>query len=170
MRTVRLLSGCLALLALSGCAGYTLGPTNGVAAGEKSLQLTPFSNQTMEPRFGDDVTTALRRELQRDGTYRLATHGDADIVVTGVLTKYDRHELSFQPSDVLTVQDYRVNVTAHVKAREVSTGKMILDRDVTGYTLIVVGSDLASSERQALPLLADDLAKKVIALLVDGTW
>ena len=36
---------------------------------------------------------------------------------------------------------------------------------MTGYTLIRVGPDLASAERQAIPLLADDLAKTTTELL-----
>ena len=62
-------------------------------------------------------------------------------------------------------------VTAHVTAREVTSGKIIFEKkDVTGYTLVRVGSDLSSAERQAVPLLADDLAKNVTAMLVDGGW
>ena len=170
MRFSRLLLACVTALAVSGCAGYKLGPTNGLTAGEKSLQINPFSNQTMEPRLGDSVTTALRRNIQRDGTFKLATHDGADIVVTGVLKHYDRHELSFLAKDVLTAKDYRVTVIAHVTARDVVADKTVLDQDVIGYTLIRVGSDLASSERQALPLLADDLAKNVAELLTDGPW
>ncbi|HLP76401.1 MAG TPA: LPS assembly lipoprotein LptE [Candidatus Paceibacterota bacterium] len=170
MRFLRLALVGLAAIALGGCAGYRLGPTNGMEAGAKSLQLTPFSNQTMQPRLGDAVTTALRRNLQRDGTFQLSTHGDANIEVTGVLTRYDRHELSFVPRDVLTISDFRINVTAHVTARDRTSGKTLLDRDVTGYTLVRVGADLTSAERQALPVLADDLAKNITALLVDGSW
>src|SRR5262245_10017060 len=170
MRLLRLSSACVAAaLCLSGC-GYRLGPTNSVVAGEKSVQITPFSNQTFEPRPGDAVTTALRRELQRDGTSHLATHGTADIVVTGVVTRYRRHELSFEPKDVLTVRDYRINVTAKVTARETSSGKILFEKEIMGYTLIRVGNDLTSAERQALPLLAADLAKNVASQLVDGTW
>jgi hypothetical protein len=170
MRPLRLLPVGVVLLLLTGCAGYRLGPTNGVSAGEKSIRINPFSNQTLEPRLGDATTTALRRNLQNDGTYHLSTHGDADIVVSGVLTRFNRHELSFVPKDVLTVKDYRITVTAQVTAREVSTGKVIFDKPVTGYTLVRVGSDLTSAERQAVPLLADDLAKNVTAMLVDGAW
>lgn len=171
MRSLRLLQTGLLLLLLTGCAGYQLGPTNGVNAGEKSIRINPFSNQTLEPRLGDAVTTALRRNVQNDGTYHLSTHGDADIVVTGVLTRFTRHELSFVPKDVLTVKDYRIMVTAQVTAREVTSGKIIFEKkDVTGYTLVRVGSDLSSAERQAVPLLADDLAKNVTAMLVDGSW
>ena len=161
METARLLPVFLAALLFCGCAGYKLGPTNGTAAGTRSIQITPFSDQTMEPRLGDAVTTALRQQLQNDGTFHLSTHGAPDIVVTGVLTRFTRHELSFVPRDVLTVRDYRVSVTARVTARNVETGKVILDRPVTGYTLVRVGPDLSSAERQAIPLLAEDLAKNV---------
>jgi hypothetical protein len=155
---------------VSGCAGYRLGPSNGTAAGEKAIQVNPFVNQTMEPRLGDAVTTALRRSLQSDGTYRLATRDTADIVVNGTVLRYDRHELSLLPNDVLTVRDYRITATAQVTARDLNSGKIIFDRALTAYTLVRVGQDLTSTERQAIPLLAEDLAKSVTALLVDGGW
>jgi len=162
--------GCLAAVLLSGCAGYQLGSTTGAESGEKSIQVAPFANRTLEPRLGDAVTTALRKNLQKDGTYRLASHGQPDVVVSGVLTRYHRHELTFVPNDILTVRDYRVILAAQVTAREISTGRVLFDRGVTNYTLVRVGSDLTSAERQALPLLANELAKNVTALLVDGTW
>lgn len=171
MRLLRLLAaGGLAALLLSGCAGYRLGPTNGRVAGGKSIAIRPFSNHTLMPRLGDAVTTALRQSLQRDGTYHLATHGGGDIVVSGVIQRYDRQEVSFLSGDVLTVRDYRVVAHARVIARDTATGKVLLDQPVTGYTLVAVGSDLANAERQGLPLLAQNLARHVTALLVDGSW
>lgn len=167
MAFIRLLV-CLAAMFFMSC-GYRLGPTNEVAAGEKSIRVVPFSNQTLEPRLGDAVTAALRKHLQRDGTYELASRDAADIVVNGVLTKYHRHELSFVPRDVLTVSDYRVTLTAQVTARN-RAGDVILDREVTGYTLVRVGADLTSAERQAFPVLAEDLARNVTAMLVEGSW
>jgi len=160
------------LLALggNGCAGYRLGPVNGLAAGAKSVQIVPFSNQTLEPRLTDAVTAQLHKQVQRDGTYRLATHDDGDIVVSGTITGYVRHEVSFSASDVFTVTDYRLEMIAQVTARERSSGKIILERPVTGTTLIRVTTDLTSTERQALPLLAADLARNVIELLAEGSW
>ena len=78
--------------------------------------------------------------------------------------------MSFSRNDILTVRDYRLSLTAQITARDRTSGKIILDQPVTGYTLIRVESDLASTERQSLPLLAADLAKNVTALLVDGSW
>jgi hypothetical protein len=162
-------AGLLTLI-VTGCAGYSLGPTNGMTAGEKSVQISPFINQTMQPRLTDTVTSQIRKEIQRDGTYQLSSKGDADIVVSGTLTSYQRLELTLEANDILTVTDYRLSLTAHVVARERATGKAILDQPVTGYTLMRVGSDLPSAERQAMPLLAGDLAKNVTALLAEGKW
>jgi hypothetical protein len=161
---------CFAGLSLIGCAGYRVGPVNGFAAGEKSIQVNPFLNKTLEQWLTDAVTSQIRNQVQRDGTFRLASRDDGDIVINGVLTKYQRFELSFAPQDTLTVRDFRISLTAQVTARDRGTGRMLLDQPVSGYTLIRVGTDLTSSERQALPLLAADLARNVVALLAEGTW
>ncbi|HEY5913735.1 MAG TPA: LptE family protein [Verrucomicrobiae bacterium] len=160
----------LATLLLTGCAGYQLGPTNGLAAGDKSVRITPFVNQTAQPRLTDAVTSQLRKHLQQDGTYRLCTHGEGDIILSGTMTRYDRTEITLAATDILTVRDFRLTLTAQVTARERSTGRLILNQPVTGSTIIRVGPDLTSAERQAAPLLAGDLARNVTALLADGKW
>lgn len=170
MGLISRLGCCALLLGLTACAGYKLGPTNGLRAGEKSIQVVPFANQTIEPRLGDYSTAALRKQLQHDGTYRLSTRGEADIVLTGEVVQLRRIQLANQPRDTLTATDYSLNITAKVTARERLSGKEILSREVSGHTAIHIGADLDSSERQAWPLLAEDLARNITSLLVDGTW
>jgi len=170
MRLMSLLGGCCVLAGLTACAGYKLGPANGFRAGEKSLKVVPFANQTIEPRLGEATTAALRKQIQRDGTYHLSTGADADVVVTGEVINLNRHRLANQPRDTLTARDYNLDITAKVIARERISGKELLNREVNGRTSIHIGADLNSSERQALPLLAEDLARNIASLLVDGTW
>jgi hypothetical protein len=170
MRALKLFAVCAMTTLLAGCAGYRLGPVNGQVAGAKSIEILPFNNQTLQPRLGDAVTQALRERLQTDGTYRLATQGGGDVVVTGVITRYVRDSLSYLPGDVLTAENYHVTITAHVTVREPDSGKVLLDRNVTGSTLVQVGTDLASAERQSAPLLAEDLARNVAELITEGAW
>ncbi|MEO5802712.1 MAG: LptE family protein [Verrucomicrobiota bacterium] len=160
----------LPLLLLAGCAGYQLGPTNGMLAGEKSVQINPFANETLEPRLSEPVTMEVRKRLQQDGTYKLATHNDGDVILNGVITRYDRSGISFQPRDVLTVRDYNLTVTARIVAIDRQTGKTNLSQLVKGRTTVRVGNDLASAERQAIPLVAADLARNAVSALADGTW
>ena len=169
-RLAWLWAGCAAALFLTSCAGYSLGPSNGSVAGGQSVQVEPFVNKTLEPRLNDYVMGSLRQRLQRDGTYRLDTHGEGDIILSGEITGYRRAQLTVQPTDVITALDYEITMTAHVTAKERYTGKVLFDKTVTGRTSLRIGPDQTSAERQAIPLMADDLARKTTQLLVDGTW
>jgi hypothetical protein len=160
----------IAVLTLCGCAGYRVGPTNGRVAGAQSVQITPFLNHSPEPGLADELTGALRRSIQNDGTLRLATDGSADLIVAGVITEFRRRELSLLTEDVRTVRDYQVTLVVHLTVRNRATGSVVLERDVSGGTVMRVGSDLASSERQLAPILARDLAREITHLLVDGDW
>lgn len=160
-----------ACLALCGCAGYRLGPTNGTAAGARSVQVNIFQNKVLEePRLGEAVTSALRKQLQQDGTFTLDTHNEGDVIVNGTIIRYHRAGLSFRPEDILTPRDYRIAMWAQVQARDRTSGKLILNRRIHGHTTVRIGPDLTTTERQAIPLLADDLARNITALLADGEW
>ena len=160
----------LMAVALAGCAGYSLGPTNGVPAGSRSVEIVPFVNRTPEPRISEYLATSMRKRLQQDGTFRLQTAGAPDIIVTGQITGFQRFELSYTTNDVLTPQEYTLVLTAEVVARDLATGKTNFHRSIQGTTYIRTGNDLADSERQAMPLLTDDLARHAISQLVDGDW
>jgi hypothetical protein len=170
MRALKCFLPGLAALLLFGCAGYHLGPVNGAVAGGRSIQILPFNNQTLEPRLGDVLTQSLRENFQNDGTYRLVTSGSGDVVLTGVIRGYSRQALGYLSTDAITPEDFRVEVVAHVIARDTVSGKVLFEKDVKGHTLVHVDSDLASAERQAMPLLADDLAQNITELVTEGAW
>ena len=155
---------------LTGGSSYHLGATVGFALGERSVEVLPFNNQTLQPRLGDAVTHSLRERLQTDGTFHLATSSGGDVIVSGVIRNYEREGLGYLNTDVATPQNYRIGVLAHVTARERASGKLLLDKDVKGHTLVNIGADLTSAERQAMPILADDLAQNITELLTEGAW
>jgi hypothetical protein len=169
MRLIRSFQLLLALF-LAGCAGYELGPTQDRLAGSQTVQVNHFANKTLEPRLSEPVTLSLRRQLQQDGTFQLNTKNDGDIIVSGTVVDYIRRGLSFLPGDTRTARDYQITIVAWVTAKERTSGRVLLDRRVSGQSTIRVGNDLVSAERQALPLVAEDLARNITGLLVDGTW
>ncbi len=140
-------------------------------AGSRSVQVNVFQNKVLEePRLSEYVTHALRKRLQQDGTFTLDTHNSGDIIVTGTIVRYHRTGLSYQPQDIITPRDYLVTMFAQVTAREQTSGKVLLNRRVSCHTTVRIGSDLTTSERQSIPLVADDLARNITALLADGEW
>ena len=170
MRALKYFLPALVAVLLAGCAGYRLGPVNGAVAGEKSIEVLPFNNQTLQPRLNDAVTEAVRERVQTDGTYRLATDGAGDLVMSGTLLQYSHAAMGYLNRSFVTPQNYRVGVVVRVTVRERASGKVLFTRDVKGHTLVNVGLDFASSERQALPLLAADLAENVVKELAEGSW
>lgn len=164
-----LAAGLMLGVAGGGCA-YRMGPSSGVEPGSRAVAILPFENATLEPRVTEALATALRGQFQQEGTYELARQGDADIVVRGVVEGISRREQSFQSQDIRTTRDYRLEIVAHVTAIERGTGRKLLDQTVEGHTMMRVMQDLPSAERQAMPLLAANLARNIVSLLVDGTW
>jgi hypothetical protein len=161
----------LTAVLLAGCAGYHLGPLDATSAGSRTIQVQPFNNQTLEPRLGDAITQSVRERLQTDATYHLVTRVDAaDIVVNGVVRQYSRQGLGYLNTDVATPENFRVDLLVHVTARDRQSGRLVLDKDVKGHTFVHIGNDLASAERQALPVLAEDLAQNITELLTSDRW
>lgn len=169
MRALFAVLSVMAILLVGGCA-YHFGPVNGMTAGARSVEIRPFVNRTLEPRISEYVSLAIRREIQKDGTFALETHGPGDIIVTGEIVGFERSELSYRATDVVTPQDYNLRLTAKIVAIDRSTGKTNLDRLVTGRTSIRVGNDLSNVERQAIPMLAADLAVNAVSALANPAW
>jgi hypothetical protein len=159
------------LTGVGGCAGYRLGPTASTIPKGRSIEVNFFQNETLEPpRLAEEVNRSLRESLQRDGTYHLGTQGDGDVVLNGVIRRYERNGVTFLARDTLTTADYQLVLVVKVTATDRATGKVILDRDVKGKVTIYSTRDLMSAERQALPLLAADFAQNATTLLTEGTW
>jgi len=161
---------CLVAALLAGCAGWKLGPSNGLPAGSRSVEVRPFVNKTREPRITEYLAASLRKEFQQDGSYRLETSGRGDVLITGEIVRFDRSGLSYENNDVLTPQEYILSLTAHVVAININTGQTNFSKDVFGRTYIRIGNDQSSAERQAIPILTDDLARSAVSFVVDGDF
>lgn len=159
-----------AAVMVSGCASYRLGPVNPAIPAGQAIEVGLFQNDTPQPGLTESLNASIRRELQRDGTFGLATGGDGDVLLAGNITAYRRSAVSFQPRDILSVRDFEVELVTRILAAEKATGKVLIDHELTGRTTVRLGGDLASAERQALPLLTNDLARKTVALLAEGEW
>lgn len=160
-------SVCLsAVILLTGCAGYRLGPTLG--AEYRSVAVPMFRNKTYKPQLEAQITNGIIKRFQSDGTLRVVSVADADILVTGEITRYHRHELRSLRVETGTPREYRVSIDAKIEARDRVTGKVVLaPTTVTGSADTFIGNDLQSAEAQVLPLIADNLAKQVVTLIAE---
>jgi len=157
-------------LLLAGCAGYRLGPTGGFAAGSRTVRVEYFENQTLQPRLSEALAHALRKRLQQDGTYRLVSAGEADVVVRGQILRLDRRPLSFQPRDIRTTRDEELELAVRLWAEDRRAGTNLVDREVVARLSVRLEGNQTSAERQAMTQLAEDFADRAVPLIVDPPW
>ncbi len=158
------------LIFFCSCAGYRLGPSNGMEAGSRSVSVQYFVNRSPEPGLVDDIMTALRREIQNDGTYALETHGEGNLVITGEILDVNREAISLNPSRIEASRDLRLTLVCHVRVLQRNSRDVVHDEVITARTVIRNQGDLNRADQVVAPMLAETLSRKIVSLVADGTW
>ena len=182
-----------ALSVLTGCAGgngYQLGSVKPSAYQEINRIFIPtFENKTLEPRVASIVTNAVIKQLQTDGTYAVSTKESADAILKGTIRRVERRQLRAARTNTLKTTELNVFIVVEWSLRDPKTGEKIdyaasrnLDdtaRDsatalrnrpgrVIGRTIQFIDSNFQTSERNAIPVAAEDAAKILVSQLAEG--
>jgi hypothetical protein len=151
---------------LGGCAGYKLGPVYKTEF--RSVAVPMFKNRTLKPQLEAQVTNAIIKRLQTDGSLAVRSTDDADIVLRGELVLFGRTMLRGQRLDTALPEELRLVIQARIEAHDRVTGAVVLPPTVvSGSADTFVGADQQTAELQALPLIAEELAKKAVSVLVE---
>lgn len=156
-------------LLLTGCLGYQLGPVKPSVLRDVHVIAVPtFENKTLLPRIEVLITDSVIKQLQQDGTYRVANENNADAVLKAEITEIDRTPARSLRGNVLATTEF--NLTMHVRYKlETSSGTVLMPlAEVIGTTSFFVGTDVTTDERQALPLAAEELANHLVTQLSEG--
>jgi hypothetical protein len=149
----------------AGCAGYRLGTT--LPPGVETVQVPTFVNRCGEPLIESEATVATVRELQKDGTLRVAAAETASSVLSVTLTDYRLEPLRFERDRPKATQEYRLLLTADVEFKRTSDGAVLVRRKVEGESTFVPEGGLSSAKQQALPGAAADLAHNIVKAVVE---
>ena len=164
-------AACAAAAILTGCAlrgPYMLGST--LPPHLKTINIATFKNKTEEPTIESRITSAVRREFQRDGQLKIDDNADtADITLEATLLAYDVDPLLYDRNDNKTTRRYKAKISCHLIAKERKTGKIIVVQNVTGETTFPAMGDTVTAKRNALNDVARNLAKEVVDAVV-GAW
>ncbi len=158
---------CLGCAFAMGCFGYRVGPI--LKADYKSIAVPMFKNKTYKPQLEAQITNGIIKRFQADGTLNIDSEDNADVVLYGEIIGYNRYALRLAQRDVNIPREYRLTITVRVEAYNRRTGKIVLkETKVSGSADTFIGSDQQSAEYQALPLVAEDIARQVVSLLVES--
>lgn len=122
----------LALLLATGCYGFAGG---GLPEGLRTVAVLPFDNQTAEPTLTQEVNGAVREAVESRLGLRPAAEDVADVVVKGVILRYDPDvPVAFtgvqdgQPNQRPNVTSRLVQLTVQVEVTDVKRGRPIFQQ------------------------------------------
>lgn len=156
-------------IALSGC-GYTRKTV--LPRNIKTIYVETVKNKLQaediyayQPGLEMDITNAVIRHFQQDGTAKIAEQGNADAILKTDLLQFEQEGLRY--SQLEAVKEYRLFIVAKFKLVDAKTGDVILEEpNFTGdneyYTTSVtsIGEQKASTE--AVEKLASNIVDRVV--------
>jgi hypothetical protein len=112
-------------LLLTGCLGYHVGPVKpGVLRDVHLVAVPTFENKTLLPRVEVLVTDSVIKQLQQDGTYKIADQGNADAVLKAEITEINRTPARSVRGNVLATTEF--NLAMHVRYKLETRGGTLL--------------------------------------------
>lgn len=154
---------------LNGC-GYRLGNVVGENMRDvRTIYLPVVRNKTLEPNIHMIMTNELARRINNDGTFALGPEKGSDAIMEVSIVGVERQSLRRSITDVSDVEEMRITLTCEVTVTNLRRGERVLNkRLVSGSTDFFIQQNQQEAERQAIPLAAEDAAKKIIALIAEG--
>lgn len=154
----------------TGCSGYRLGNIGGTEIqGVQTIFVPVVKNESYEPGLQVMSTNAIIRRFENDGTLQTVKSSGADSELHVTIKKVQRTGTRSDRNNIIRTAEYDVEIIAEVSYTNRRLGKKIFEgKEVRGKTAYYVQNDNQESERQALPLAAEDLAYNIVKLVVEG--
>ena len=161
-------TAALACFSLTGCLGYHIGPVKPYYLRDvHTIAVPTFKNRTLIPRMEVLVTGTVIKQFQQDGTFQIASDGNADATLKGEIIRIDRSPARSLRGNVLATTEF--NLAMRLKYSLLGRdGKPLTSGETIGATSFFVGTDVTTDERQALPLATEDLATRLVSQLSEG--
>jgi Lipopolysaccharide-assembly len=170
MRFFRRAASLLAASVLVVSCAYRLGNISGKEVqGVKSVYVPMAKNESYYPDLQANVTNAISRRFNTDGTLETENSAKADSELDVVITDVRRNPIRGTKTDVIATAEYQLIVEAKITFINRRLGRTVVAGEaITGQTQFFIQQDAVEGERQALPLAAEDLANNVVKRITEG--
>ena len=141
---------------LTGCP-YTLNPRGSVTI--KSVAVERFQNDTPEFGLADQMTDAIITAFIADGTMKVLPKEQAEAVLFGTLTRYQRRPYEYDENDQVT--SYAVEMDFDIQLKKPAGDSLIWDERMSQRGVYNLTSESEEIGRQrALELLVQAIINR----------
>ncbi len=150
---------CVCMLA--GCAQYRFG--SNVPQELRTIAVPVFENASGFPEIDALVTQYVLREIQREGTFKIAPLESASLKLLGKLSKSDTDSLSYDRNYGSMTSEYRYALVAKITLVERGSGKLLIDNvPIKANTTFLTHGDMLTGLQDAGPRVAKELARAIV--------
>ncbi len=147
-------------LLMSGCGTYRA--TSGVPAELRTVAVPVFENKTGYPEFGAIATQHTLREIQREGSFKIAPLESASLKLLCSVRSENRG-FSLNRTYGSRASEYRFRLIASVTLVERGTGKFLLDNlQIEAMTTFMTYDDMLTGMQSAAPRVSEELARNIV--------
>ncbi len=155
--------------------GYTT--RSSLASDLRTIHILDFNNKISYASEGSnrslyiplievDIKKAIIDRFLFDGNLKIDKNNQADLVLKGELTNYDRRALRFTDND--DVEEYRIYLYVNLKLTNTHSGEVVWsERNFVGESTYFISGPLAKSEDLAIEEAITDLARRVVERTVE---
>ncbi|WP_246186532.1 LPS assembly lipoprotein LptE [Methylacidimicrobium tartarophylax] len=161
----------LLLPILTGCSGgYRLGAIGGKQMhGLRTIWIPTVRNKTIIPQLQSMVTNEIISAFDNDGSLRTVGPGEADAELDVTLTDFTRIPIRPELLDPLTTAEYRFVLIGSATLMNRKLGRNTINGvGVSGSSFFFTQINMPEAQRQVMPWVAQDFAKRVVTLVTEG--
>ena len=115
----------LAVLALAACGYHLSGTGTTVPESARTIRIELFANHTRETGLEVRLHRAVEDEFRRQGTLRIVTEDDADLVLSGDIRRFTSVPVAFSATDEAVQYQGIMQVSLRLTERE--TGHVLFE-------------------------------------------
>ena len=115
----------LAVLALAACGYHLSGTGTTVPESARTIRIALFTNHTRETGLEVRLHRAVEDEFRRQGTLRIVTEDDADLVLSGDIRRFTSVPVAFSATDEAVQYQGIMQVSLRLTERE--TGHVLFE-------------------------------------------
>lgn len=151
---------CLVVLTLLSACGYHLpGRGENLPADIQRIVVTPFTNKTTEPFIENQLTNEVRDQFSRRRTFDVvADEALSDAILSGVITSYRSHSVTYDENDDIT--EYRVTMTIDAKLVRTNGEDVIWQGTVSWHEEFFASDDRAEQDYREAEV-QDDVSRRL---------
>lgn len=170
MKMIHYMTWLSFVCALCGCGANYCWRTS-VPEDMRTISVPTFRNESNTSELGSIAARQILREVQREGTFKIALADDAALEIQGVVKSATPQVNAYDRRSGMRLTSYDFQAEAEISVIDRRSRKVLIDnRHYTAKTTFTAGQDRTSAMRDASGRLMDDLAQQVVRDLLQLKW